>query len=61
LTRYEVRLEVRFNGSPWSSTRDVVEADTAEQAEADAIAAWEAAEADPRFSYRPLITIAVHE
>jgi hypothetical protein len=42
-------------GASVGSTEDVFDAATAEQAEALAIAAW--TKADPRCTYRPLLTL----
>jgi hypothetical protein len=52
---YLVILEARLNGSPSHTTHDLIDADTCDDAEAFAIAAWR--EADPTFTYSPLLTV----
>jgi hypothetical protein len=51
---FTVILQAHLNGSPSHTTRDVIDADSCEAAEAVAIAAWR--DADPRFVYSPLLT-----
>jgi hypothetical protein len=51
---FVVVLDAQLHGSSVMSTRDVIEADTPEQAEQRAIAAWRALE--PRYTYTPLFT-----
>jgi hypothetical protein len=55
MPEFIVILRVSLHGSPAHSTRDVIEADSCEEAGQKAIAAWRNAE--PRFSYAPLLTI----
>jgi hypothetical protein len=54
VTPFLVILQANLNGSPSHTTRDVIDADTCADAEAQALAAWR--EADPRFTYSPLLT-----
>lgn len=51
-----VILEVRAGGAPCGSTEDVVEADSGELAEEQAIKAWRVARPDRTF--HPLLTLA---
>jgi hypothetical protein len=52
---FEVVLEAVLDGSAAFTTADVVEAADAPAAEARTIEAWE--QVEPRFTYRPLLTI----
>jgi hypothetical protein len=54
VTEYVVILQASRHGSPDHTTRDVIEADSFEEAEQKAIAAWR--DANPRYSYSPLLT-----
>ena len=53
---FTVVLEVRLRGVPVGSTEDAFEAESIEEAEARAVAAWKAAR--PGFTYAPLVTTA---
>ena len=55
MTAYTVILAKLYAGASVGSTEDVFDAASAEQAEALAVAAWE--QADPRYNYRPLLTL----
>jgi hypothetical protein len=56
---FKVVLDRHVNNASYGTTEDVVEADSAYEAEEQAIAAWR--ELDPRFSYRALLTVDVTE
>jgi hypothetical protein len=49
---FVVVLDAQLHGSSAFSTEDVIEADSPEQAEQRAIAAWR--ELEPRYSFTPL-------
>jgi hypothetical protein len=53
---YMVILDVRAHGSAYATTEDIIEADSAEQAERQAIDAWRALRPDRTF--HPLLTLA---
>jgi hypothetical protein len=53
-TLYVVVLDAQLHGLSAFSTEDVIEADSPEQAEQRAIAAWR--ELEPRYTYTPLLT-----
>jgi hypothetical protein len=55
VTSYVVTLQVILHGCSVGSTEDVIEATSAAEAEEQAIAAW--SEAEPRYEYRPLLTM----
>ena len=55
MTAYTVILVNVYAGASAGSTEDVFDADTTGEAEVLAIAAWE--QADPRYTYRPLLTL----
>lgn len=61
--KWIVQLRSLYCGNPWGSTHDVVEAETAEEAEAKALADWRewSRKNDPRFTYQPLVTTYVRE
>ena len=52
---WQVILDVRANGSSFGTTEDIIEADSAEQAERQAIEAWRAVRPDRTF--HPLLTL----
>jgi hypothetical protein len=52
---FVVILDASLNGSSFCTTEDVIEAESAERAEAKAIAAW--CELEPRLTFRPLLTL----
>jgi hypothetical protein len=54
---FEIVLERRLHGVAFGTTRDVVEAETAADAERLAVAAWTRAE--PRFTYSVRLTVQV--
>ena len=56
MTVFTVMLAVVSHGATVGSTEDEFEATSAQEAERVAIAAWKAAE--PRYTYRPLLTLA---
>jgi hypothetical protein len=56
---YLVMLAVVLHGATVGSTSDEIDASTPEEAEALAISAWTAQE--PRYAYRPLLTLACSE
>ena len=56
MTVFTVMLAVVFEGATVGSTEDEFEADTAQEAEALAVAAWRAVRPDR--DYRPLLTLA---
>jgi hypothetical protein len=57
--KWKVVLDRQVNGSSYGTTSDVVEADSAYEAEETLIAQWR--EIDPRFSYRAILTIQLDE
>ena len=59
LRRFEVTLEAHLGHACIGSTRDVFEAASAEEAEAQAIAAWR--EVRPDLHFAPLLTIELKE
>lgn len=52
---YTVILDVRLHGSAYATTEDIIEADSAEAAERQAIMAWRAVRPDRTF--HPLLTL----
>jgi hypothetical protein len=55
VTQYVATLQVILHGCSVGSTEEVVEASSPAEAEEQAIAAWR--EAEPRYEYRPLLTM----
>ena len=55
MTAFVVTLEIRYHGSACGTTEDVIEADTAEQAERLAIERWRVKRPDR--TYAPLLTV----
>lgn len=53
--KYTVILDVRANGNAYATTEDIIEADSAEDAERQAIDAWKAVRPDR--SFHPLLTL----
>jgi hypothetical protein len=55
MTRYVVILQASLHGSPAHTTHDAIEAESCEEAEEKALAGWR--EAEPRYTYGPLLTL----
>jgi len=59
MNRYAVVLEAHLGHACIGSTRDVIEAESADAAQATALARWH--EAEPGLRFAPLLTVQAHD